>query len=51
MLACAAVVVIFLSAAMAGAWAWAMKTGKSGMIDATWSLAVGCACFVAALWP
>jgi steroid 5-alpha reductase family enzyme len=33
-----AVIVAFLSLAMAGAWYWAIRTGKSGLIDATWSL-------------
>ena len=41
----------FLCLAMVGAWAWALRTGKSGLIDATWSAAVGLACFAAALWP
>lgn len=51
MIVCIVVIVLFLSAAMAAAWGWAMRTGKSNMIDATWSLAVGVACVAAALWP
>jgi len=49
--ACLVTSVVFLSLAMAAAWFWAMRTGKSGLIDATWSVAVGAACFAAALWP
>jgi steroid 5-alpha reductase family enzyme len=45
------VIVLFLSAAMTAAWAVALRTGRSGLIDATWSLAVGIACVTAALWP
>ena len=46
-----AVLVLFLSGAMAAAWAVAIRTGKSGLIDATWSFAVGAACVAAAVWP
>jgi steroid 5-alpha reductase family enzyme len=51
MIVCVVVIVLFLSAAMTGAWIAAMRTDKSGFIDATWSLAVGTACVIAALWP
>jgi steroid 5-alpha reductase family enzyme len=51
MIACCLAIVIFLSVAMTIAWAVAMRTGKSGMIDATWSLSVGVACVAAAVWP
>jgi steroid 5-alpha reductase family enzyme len=40
-----------LSAAMAVAWRVALASGRSGWIDATWSLAVGAAGIVAALAP
>jgi steroid 5-alpha reductase family enzyme len=40
-----------LSAAMIFAWHIALRTGRSGWIDATWSLAVGAAGVVAALAP
>ena len=43
--ACLVTSVVFLSLAMAAAWFWAMRSGKSGLIDATWSFAVGAACF------
>jgi steroid 5-alpha reductase family enzyme len=49
--ACLVTIVVFLSLAMAAAWFWAMRSGKSGLIDATWSVAVGVACFAGALWP
>jgi len=42
---------IGLSAAMAMAWAIALKTGQSGWIDATWSFAVGVFGVAAALQP
>ena len=45
------VVAVFLSAAMTFAWRVAVRTGQSGFVDATWSLAVGLACILAALWP
>jgi steroid 5-alpha reductase family enzyme len=48
---CLGAIVVILSLAMAAAWFWAMRTGKSGLIDATWSVAVGAACLTAALWP
>lgn len=51
MLITALVVVVILCAGMAGAWAWALRTGSSGLIDGTWSLVVGVACLVAALGP
>ena len=51
MLTCIAALVVFLSLAMAFAWATAMRTGKSGLVDATWSFAVGLAALAAALWP
>jgi steroid 5-alpha reductase family enzyme len=51
MILCLVTNVAFLSLAMAAAWFWAMRSGKSGLIDATWSFAVGVACFAAALWP
>jgi steroid 5-alpha reductase family enzyme len=40
-----------LSAAMALAWSVALRTGRSGWIDATWSFAVGAAGVGAALVP
>jgi steroid 5-alpha reductase family enzyme len=48
---CLVVVAVFLSAAMAFAWFVAIRTGKSGFVDATWSFAVGIASIAAALWP
>jgi len=48
---CLIAIAIFLSLAMTFAWAVAMRTGKSGLIDATWSFAAGIAAIVAALWP
>jgi steroid 5-alpha reductase family enzyme len=51
MLLCLVVIVAFLHLAMTAAWYVAIRSGKSGLIDATWSLAVGIACFAAALWP
>jgi len=51
MIVCLVVLALFLSFAMAAAWGWAIRSGKSGLIDATWSLAVGAACFIAAIWP
>jgi steroid 5-alpha reductase family enzyme len=51
MIVCLVLIVAFLALAMGGAWGWATRTGKSGLIDATWSLAVGVACLAAALWP
>ena len=51
MIPCLVAIVVFLSLAMAGVWLWAVRSGKSGLIDATWSFAVGAACFAAALWP
>jgi steroid 5-alpha reductase family enzyme len=49
--ACLIAIVVFLALAMAFAWSVAMRTGKSGLIDATWSFAVGVAAIAAALWP
>lgn len=40
---------LLMAAAMAGAWATRMRTGRSGWIDAIWSGAVGVAGLVAAL--
>lgn len=51
MVICLATLVAFLALAMAFAWATAMRTGKSGLVDATWSFAVGLAALAAALWP
>ena len=51
MLVCLVAVAVFLSLAMSFAWATAMSTGRSGLIDATWSFAVGAACVCVALWP
>jgi steroid 5-alpha reductase family enzyme len=48
---CLIVIALFLSAAMSFAWLVAIRTGKSGFVDATWSLAVGIASIAAALWP
>ena len=48
---CLIVVAAFLSAAMFVAWRIAVRTGKSGFVDATWSAAVGIACILVALWP
>ncbi len=44
------VIAIWLSLAMAGAWAIQRVTGKSGWIDTIWSFAVGSGGVVAALW-
>jgi len=49
--ACLIAIVVFLSLAMAFAWSVAIRTGKSGLIDASWSFAVGIAAIAAALWP
>ena len=49
--ACLVVVAAFLSLAMTFAWRVAIRSGKSGLIDATWSFAVGVAAITAALWP
>jgi len=51
MIVCLVVAALFLSVAMAVAAGWAIRTGKSGLIDATWSLAVGATCCAAAIWP
>ena len=51
MAACLLAIAAFLSLAMTLAWAVAICSGKSGFIDATWSLAVGIAGIAAALWP
>jgi steroid 5-alpha reductase family enzyme len=40
-----------LSAAMAVAWSLQHRTGRSGWVDVTWSLAVGAVGSMAALWP
>jgi steroid 5-alpha reductase family enzyme len=40
-----------LATAMTGAWALALRTGRSGWIDAVWSISVGMAAIAAALWP
>lgn len=50
------IVAIFLSLLMSFAWALERKTGKSGWIDAIWSLSVGLGAMVAVLladtsWP
>lgn len=41
-------IVVFLSLAMAGGWAIAQMTGRSGYVDAVWSAATGAACAAAA---
>jgi len=46
-----AVLAIGLSLAMAAAWQIALRTGKSGWIDAMWSLATGLAGVAAAIVP
>src|SRR5882672_4650599 len=43
--------VVALSLVMSGAWWIAVRTGRSGWIDATWSFAIGAAGVVAALAP
>ncbi len=48
---CVVAIMVFLAVAMTFAWAVAVRTGKSGFIDATWSFAVGVAAVSAALWP
>ena len=48
---CLAVLAVFLSGVMGVASSVAMRSGKSGLIDATWSFAVGLAAIAAALWP
>lgn len=45
-----ALIAIFLSAAMAGAWAIQRHTGRSGWIDTIWSFAVGIGGIAAALF-
>ncbi|QPC93966.1 DUF1295 domain-containing protein [Mesorhizobium sp. INR15] len=50
-LAILAVLAVALSLAMTGAWAIALRSGKSGWVDATWSLAVGAAGVAASLIP
>ncbi len=47
----AIVVVIFLALAMTAAWGIALRTSQSGLIDATWSFAIGIAALLAVLWP
>ncbi len=49
MTALAISVAVFLSLAMAGGWALAQSTGRSGYIDSVWSAATGAACAMAAL--
>ena len=49
MTALALTVAVFLSLAMAGGWAVAQSTGRSGYIDCIWSAATGAACAFAAL--
>jgi steroid 5-alpha reductase family enzyme len=44
-------IALALSASMAVAWAIALRTGKSGWIDAVWSFAVGVFGVVASLFP
>ncbi len=44
-------VALLLAVIMAGAWAVAVRTGRSGWIDAIWSFAVGIGGVLAALWP
>ncbi len=44
-------VAIAISGAMGVAWSVAIRTGKSGWVDATWSLATGTIGFAAALVP
>ena len=51
MLTCLIVLAAFMSFAMSAAWALAMRTGKSGLVDAMWSFSVGLGCLAAALWP
>lgn len=49
MTALALSVAVFLCCAMAGGWALAQSTGRSGYIDSVWSAATGIACAWAAL--
>ena len=49
MTALALSIAVFLSLAMAGGWALAQSTGRSGYIDSVWSAATGTACAWAAL--
>jgi steroid 5-alpha reductase family enzyme len=51
LIAAAVVLALALSAAMAFAWYVALRTGRSGWIDAIWSLSVGAAGTAAALAP
>ena len=51
MIAVLLLVAAILCLGMAGAWAWAMRTGSSGLIDGTWSMVVGAACVTAAFCP
>ena len=48
---CAVFVAAALSLIMASAWYVQQKTGKTGWVDATWSLGVGGVAFIATLWP
>ena len=40
-----------ISATMALSWYVQQRSGNSGWVDVTWSLAVGSVAFIAALWP
>lgn len=51
MVALLAALAVGLSATMAGAWAVALASGRSGWIDAIWSFAIGVAALPAALLP
>jgi steroid 5-alpha reductase family enzyme len=44
-------VALCLSSTMAGAWWLALRTGRSGWIDAAWSFAVGASGAALAVWP
>jgi len=50
-IALALAALVALSLVMAGAWAIAQKTGRSGYIDAIWSFATGLIAAVLCLWP
>lgn len=46
-----AAALLVLSLVMAGAWAIAQRTGRSGYIDAIWSFATGTIAAILCLWP
>jgi steroid 5-alpha reductase family enzyme len=47
----ALIVAAAMSSVMAGAWYLQQRTGNSGWVDVTWSIAVGGVAAIAAVWP